>query len=55
VKEGDCKLAQSATIVFDSYRENSDTTGTYELQFKDGEVMKGSFAVKWCEEHVLCG
>jgi hypothetical protein len=54
-KEGDCKLAQSATIVFDSYRGQSGTAGHYELQFKDGETLKGTFAVKWCEERVVCG
>lgn len=55
VKEGDCKLAQSATIVFDKYQERSDAAGHYELQFKDGEILKGTFAVKWCEERVVCG
>jgi len=54
-KEGDCKLAQSATIVFDKYQERSDAAGHYELQFKDGETLKGTFAVKWCEERVFCG
>ncbi len=55
VKEGDCKLAQSATIVFDKYQERSDAAGHYELQFKGGEILKGTFAVKWCEERVFCG
>lgn len=55
VKEGDCKLAESATIVFDKYQERSDAAGRYELQFKSGETLKGTFAVKWCEERVVCG
>ena len=55
VKEGDCKLAQSATIVFDKYQTRSDAAGHYELQFKNGETVKGTFAVKWCEERVFCG
>ena len=55
VKEGDCKLAQSATIVFDKYQARSDAAGHYELQFKNGETVKGTFAVKWCEERVFCG
>jgi hypothetical protein len=55
VKEGDCKLAQSATIVFDKYQARSDAAGHYELQFKNGETVKGTFAVKWCEERVVCG
>jgi hypothetical protein len=54
-KEGDCKLAQSATIVFDSYEERSGATGHYEMSFKGGETLKGSFDVKWCEERVICG
>lgn len=54
-KEGDCKLAQSATIVFDDFQERASAAGHYELQFKDGEVLKGTFAVKWCEERVFCG
>ena len=54
-KEGDCKLAQSATIVFDSYEERSGATGHYEMNFKGGETLKGTFEVKWCEERVICG
>ena len=55
VKQGDCKLAQSATIVFDKYQGHADAAGHYELQFKDGKVLKGNFAAKWCEERVVCG
>jgi hypothetical protein len=54
-KEGDCKLAQSATIVFDSYEERAGAKGHYEMGFKGGETLKGSFEVKWCEERVICG
>ena len=54
-KEGDCKLAESATIVFDKYQGQSGAAGHYELQFKGGEILKGTFAVKWCEERVFCG
>jgi hypothetical protein len=54
-KEGDCKAAQSATIVFDNYQERSGAKGHYELQFKGGEILKGTFEVKWCEERVFCG
>jgi len=54
-KEGDCKLAQSARIVFDSYEQHSGATGHYEMNFKGGETLKGSFEVKWCEERVICG
>jgi len=54
-REGDCKLAESATIVFDKYQERSGAAGQYELQFKGGEVLKGTFEVKWCDERVICG
>jgi len=54
-KEGDCKLVQSATIVFDSYEERSGAKGHYEMNFKGAETLKGSFEVKWCEERVICG
>ncbi len=54
-REGDCKLTQSATIVFDKYQEGASAAGHYELQFKDGEILKGTFEVKWCEERVVCG
>jgi hypothetical protein len=54
-KEGDCKLAESATIVFDKYQGHSGAAGHFELQFKGGEILKGTFAVKWCEERVFCG
>jgi hypothetical protein len=54
-KEGDCKLTQSATITFDKYQERASAAGHYELQFKGGEILKGTFEVKWCEERVFCG
>jgi hypothetical protein len=53
--EGDCKLTQSATIVFDKYQKGGSAAGHYELQFKGGEILKGIFEVKWCEERVICG
>jgi hypothetical protein len=54
-KEGDCKLAQSATIVFDSYEERSGAKGHYKMEFQGGETLNGSFEVKWCQERVICG
>lgn len=54
-KEGDCKLTDSATITFDKYQERGSAAGHYELQFKGGEILKGTFEAKWCEERVLCG
>ena len=54
-KEGDCERARSGEIVFETYRESSGATGHYELHFKSGEVVKGNFDVKWCENRVICG
>ncbi len=54
-KEGDCKLAQAATIVFDRYQQGASAAGHYEVQFKGGEILNGTFEVKWCEERVICG
>lgn len=54
-KEGDCKRAQSASITFHKYDDKSGAAGHYELQFKDGENLKGTFDVKWCKERVVCG
>ena len=54
-KEGDCKRAESATIVFDKYDGEAGATGHYELKFKDGETMKGAFEAKRCRERVVCG
>jgi hypothetical protein len=54
-KEGDCRLAQSATIVFDTYEQRAGATGHYEMSFKGGETLTGTFEVKWCEERVICG
>ena len=54
-KEGDCERAESGRIAFDTYDEGSGARGRYELQFKNGEVLKGSFDAKWCEERVICG
>jgi hypothetical protein len=54
-KEGDCKLTQSAIITFDKYQERASAAGHYELQLKGGEILKGTFEVKWCEDRVICG
>lgn len=54
-KEGDCKLTELATITFDKYQERASAAGHYELQFKGGEILKGTFEVKWCDERVICG
>jgi len=55
VKEGDCERARSGEIVFETYGDNSGATGHYELHFKSGEVVRGKFEVKWCENRMMCG
>ena len=42
-KEGDCKLAQSATIVFDSYEERSGAKRTLRNGIQGGRNSKGVF------------
>jgi len=54
-REGNCERAESGRIVFDAYDEDSGARGHYELQFKGGEIVKGSFDAKWCKQRVICG
>ena len=54
-KEGNCERAESGSISFDTYEEGAGARGRYELHFKGGEVLKGSFDAKRCEERVICG
>ena len=54
-KEGDCEAVESAEITFDTYKEGSGATGSYELHFKGGDTMIGRFEVKWCDVQVMCG
>jgi hypothetical protein len=54
-KAGDCERAESGTIVFETYQAGSGATGRYELRFKGGETLKGTFDVKWCENRIMCG
>ena len=53
-REGNCQRAESGWIEFDTFERGSGARGRYELHFKDGETMKGSFEAKWCEERVVC-
>jgi len=54
-KEGDCEAVQSAEITFDTYKEGTGATGHYELHFKNGETLIGTFDVKWIATRVICG
>ena len=54
-KEDNCERAESGRITFDAYDEGSGARGHYELHFKGGEIVKGSFDAKWCKERVICG
>jgi hypothetical protein len=55
LKEGDCQAARSGTVVFDRFGEGKGAAGRYELIFRDGEVVKGSFDVAWCPVRTICG
>jgi len=52
---GNCQRAESGWIEFETFERGAGSRGRYELHFKDGETMKGSFEAKWCEERVICG
>jgi len=54
-KEGDCQRAESGSIVFEKYEEGSGARGRYELHFKDGNTLSGSFDVQWCKTRSVCG
>jgi hypothetical protein len=54
-KVGDCERAESGTILFDTYDQRSGATGRYELHFKGGKTLNGTFDVKWCQDRVICG
>jgi hypothetical protein len=54
-KVGDCNRAESGTIVFERYQDGSGAAGRYELHFKSGDTLKGTFDAKWCHGRVLCG
>jgi hypothetical protein len=54
-QEGDCQRAESGSIVFEKYEEGSGARGRYELHFKGGEKISGSFDVLWCKTRAICG
>ncbi len=54
-KVGDCQRAESGTIVFEKYDEDSGARGNYELHFKGGETVKENFDVVWCKTRAVCG
>lgn len=54
-KVGECERAESGTIVFDKFERGSTVSGHYELHFKGGRTLTGSFDAEWCHERVVCG
>ena len=54
-KANECKLAESGILTIAKYGNGSNATGHYELHFEDGKTLKGTFDMKGCLEHVLCG
>jgi hypothetical protein len=54
-KADNCKRAESGTIVFERYQDGSGAAGRYELRFKGGETLRGTFDAKWCQLRVFCG
>jgi len=54
-KENECEAVQSAEITFDTYKEGQGAKGHYELHFKGGDTLTGTFDAKWCEVREMCG
>ena len=54
-KQGDCQRAESGMILFEKYESGSGARGRYELHFKGGEKISGTFDVVWCKTRVICG
>ena len=53
--EGQCEAATSGEITFDAYDSNGPVTGHYEVKFRDGDVVRGTFHAEWCHERIVCG
>ena len=53
-KDNDCHRADSGTIEFEKYKEGSGARGRYELHFKGGETISGTFDVAWCKTRMIC-
>ena len=54
-KDNDCQRAESGSIEFEKYNEKSGAKGRYELHFKNGETISGTFDVQWCNTRTICG
>ena len=53
-KENDCEAVDSGEITFETFKESSGATGQYDLHFRNGDHLTGSFEVKWCDVRELC-
>lgn len=52
--ENNCQAAESGAIEFQKYDEKSGAQGRYELHFKNGETINGTFEVQWCNTRTVC-
>ncbi|MBW2458552.1 MAG: hypothetical protein JRI68_28900 [Deltaproteobacteria bacterium] len=53
---GPCTRATAGQIVFDTFDEGVQATGSYDLTLDDGRVVHGSFDVRWCPARFeFCG
>ena len=55
-----CQAADSGEVVFDKFQEDIGASGLYRLHFpglnkNDGSTVDGTFRLKWCNNHELCG
>ena len=54
-KAGDCERAESGMVVFENFEQGKSASGHYELFFKGGKTVTGSFDAKWCDKRIRCG
>ena len=50
-----CDTADSGQVVFDTFKEGSSATGHYQIRLQKGGGLEGSFKLKWCNNHEMCG
>lgn len=50
-----CEVATSTVIRIDRFRRGSGATGHYELRFKNGDNLSGSFDLTWVDVRMICG
>lgn len=55
LKGDTCESADSGEVVITSFKEGTGATGRYQMKFRDGSTLSGTFDAKWCELRFFCG